>query len=57
MIFTTVFTHCIEVPFDDDDYHVLINFKYFSINEVNGVKTKENHFGFLDLNIASLSRL
>ena len=46
--------HTIEVAFDDDDHHVLINSKYFSINEVNDLKTKENHFSFLDLNIASL---
>ena len=31
----------IEVPFDDDNHHILINSKYFNINEINTLKTKE----------------
>ena len=46
----------IEVPFDDDNHHFLINSKYFNINEINALKTKENHFGILHLNIASLNK-
>ena len=46
----------IEVPFADDNYHILINSKYFNINEMNALKTKENHFGILHLNIASLNK-
>ena len=30
----------IEVPFDDDNHHILINSKYFDINESNTLKTK-----------------
>ena len=46
----------IEVPFDDDNHHILINSKYFNINESNTLKRKENHFGILHLNIASLNK-
>ena len=46
----------IEVPFDNDNYHILINSKYFNIYEINTLKTKENHFGILHLNIASLNK-
>ena len=38
----------IEVPFDDDNHHILINSKYFNINE--------HHFGILHLNIESLNK-
>ena len=37
----------IEVPFDDDNHHIFIDSKYFNINEINALKTKENHFGIL----------
>ena len=46
----------IEVPFDHDNHHILINSKYFNINEINALKTKENHFGILRLSIASLNK-
>ena len=46
----------IEVPFDDDNHHILINSKYFNINEIKALKTKENHFGILHLNITSLNK-
>ena len=46
----------IEVPFDDDNHHVLLNSKYFNVNEINALKTKENHFGILHLNIVSLNK-
>ena len=46
----------IEVPFHDDNHHILINSKCFNINEINALKTKENHFGILHLNIASLNK-
>ena len=46
----------IEVPFADDNRNILINSKYFNINEINALKTKENHFGILHLNIASLNK-
>ena len=46
----------IEVPFDDDNHHILINSKYLNIDEINTLKTKENHFGTLHLNIASLKK-
>ena len=45
-----------EVPFDDDNHHILINSKYFNINEINTLKTKENHFGILHLNTVSLNK-
>ena len=45
----------IEITFDDDNHHILINSKHFNINEMNPLKTKENHFGILHLNIASLN--
>ena len=46
-----------EVSFDDNNHHILINSKYFSVNEINALKTKESHFGILHLNIASLNKL
>ena len=46
----------VEEPFDDDNHHILINSKYFNINEINTLKTKENHFGILHLNMASLKK-
>ena len=46
----------IKVPFDDNNHHILINSKYFNINEINALKTKENRFGILYLNIASLNK-
>ena len=46
----------IEVPFNDDNHHILINSKYFNVNEINTLKRKENHFGILHLNIASLNK-
>ena len=46
----------IEVPFDDDNHHIFIDSKYFNINEINALKTKENHFGILHLNIVSLNK-
>ena len=46
----------IEVPVDDDNHHILINSKYFNINEIKALKTKENHFGILHLNITSLNK-
>ena len=46
----------IEVPFNDDNHHIFINSKYFNINEINSLKAKENHFGMLHLNIASLNK-
>ena len=46
----------IEVPFDDDNHHILINSKYFNSNAVNALKSKENHFSILHLNIASLNK-
>ena len=45
----------IEVPFDDDNHHILINSKYFN-NEINVLKTKENHFAILHLNTPSLNK-
>ena len=44
----------IKVPFDNDNHHILIKSKCFNINEINTITTKENHFGILHLNIASL---
>ena len=44
----------IEVPFDDDNHHILVNSKYFNINEMNALKLKENHFGILHLNVWKL---
>ena len=29
-----------EIYFDDDNHHILINSKYFNINEMNVLKTK-----------------
>ena len=43
----------IEFPFDDGNHHIHINSEYFNINEMNALKTKENHFGILHINIAS----
>ena len=43
----------IVMPFDDGNHHILINSKYFNINEINAIKAKENHFGILNLSIAS----
>ena len=43
----------IVTPFDDGNHHILINSKYFNINEINALKAKENHFGILNLSIAS----
>ena len=45
-----------EVPFDDDNHHILINSKYFNCNEIIALKTKENHFGIFHLNIGSLNK-
>ena len=44
------------MSFDDDGDHVLINSKYFDVNELNAIATKENHFGILHLNTASLNK-
>ena len=49
-------SNSVEVPFDDDNHQILINSKYFNINEINTPKTKENHFGILHLNIVSLNK-
>ena len=46
----------IEVPFDGDHHHILGNSKHFNINEINALKTKNNHFGILHLNIESLNK-
>ena len=37
----------IEVSFDDDNHRIIINKKYFNINEINALKTKGNHFAIL----------
>ena len=47
----------IEVSFDYNNHYVLINSKYFRINEVNALKTKENYFGIPHLIIVSLNKL
>ena len=41
-----------EVLFDDDDHHNLIN--SFNTNEIDVLKTKESHFCILNVNIAPL---
>ena len=45
-----------KVPSDDDNHDILINSKYFNINEMNALKTKENHFSILHLNIVCLNK-
>ena len=35
--------------FDDDNHHI-------NINEINALKTEENHVGILHFNIASLNK-
>ena len=35
----------VEVTFDDDNHHILINSKYFNVNEINVLKTFK-HRGF-----------
>ena len=44
----------IEILFDNDDHHMFINLKYFNINELNALQTKQIYFGILHLNIAFL---
>ena len=55
---TNLYNNCnsIEMPFDDSDDHTFINSKYYDINELNVLSNKENYFGILHLNIASLSK-
>ena len=36
----------IEVPFDDDNHQILINSKYFTINEINTLKNKRKPFWY-----------
>ena len=45
----------IEVPFEDDNHHILIKSKYFNNNEINTLK-KGHHFGILHLNISPLNK-
>ena len=44
------------MPFDNDDELRLIDSKYYNINELNSLQTKQNYFGILYLNIASLNK-
>ena len=37
----------VEVPFDDDNHYILINFRYFNIGEINALKIKENLYAIL----------
>ena len=47
----------IEMPFDDNDHHTLINSKQHDlINERNALNNKANYFGILYLNIVCLNK-
>ena len=53
--FLEQFCNSMEVLFDDDDHHNLIN--SFNTNEIDVLKTKESHFCILNVNIAPLKRV
>ena len=44
-----------EVPFDDNDHHILIISKYINNNEINSIKIKD-YSDILHLNVRSLNK-